>query len=119
MQAKLFRDLAVKLAGVDEELAHLVRQFDAVSSPSRPRGRVATDELEPRARLLALMLQAFNLDELMEICFAVGVFWDQLSGDTLTRRALAMIENLERAGRLYMLIDQCQQRRPHLDWPTL
>jgi len=109
--------LAVKVAGIDERLADLEHVFEALTGQARER--VSTDKLEPRVRLLGLMIQAFNLDELMELCFAVGLFWDQIPGDTLTRKAQGMIEALERNGRLYMLVSECQQRRPKLSWPTL
>ena len=80
---------------------------------------VGTDELEPRKQLLVLMIESFNMDELMEICFNLGVMWDSLEGNTIQIKIMALIENMERRGHEYMLIGECQRVRPNVNWPSV
>jgi len=101
---------------LDEQVGKLEQQWTAVTKSGN---RVPTEDLEPRHRLYVMIRDLFNLAELQELTFDLGVFWEHLAGETLPQRVQSLIEFCERNGRLYMLIDKCQRLRPGLEWPTL
>lgn len=83
------------------------------------RLRVGTDELEPRKQLLVLMIDTFNLDELGELCFNLSVGHDELVGETINTKSMALIEHMERRNELYKLVGECQKMRPNDSWPSI
>lgn len=100
------------MARISQELSHL---RDSVGTPRK----VKTSELEPRRQLLVLIIQSFDLGELMELCFNLGVMWDRLEGDTIQAKTMSLIEHMARREQTYMLIGECQKARPAIDWPML
>jgi len=106
------RNLAADLAATRAELELQRRQWQAVTRPD-------TGELKARASLRDLIINHFNNEELMHVCFNLGVFWDRLPGDALDGKAQSLIEKLEREERLYQLIGECQKMRPQVMWPTI
>ena len=107
---KQVRGLASDLAATRAELEQYRRRWQAVTRPD-------TGELQARATLHDLITNHFNSEELMQLCFDLGVFWDKLPGDALDGKARALIEKLEREERLYKLIGECQKVRPQVMWP--
>lgn len=105
------RNLAADLAATRAELELQRRQWQAVTRPD-------TGELKARADLHDLIVEHFNNEELMQLCFDLGVFWDRLPGDALDGKARALIEKLEREQRLYQLVGECQRLRPQVMWPV-
>lgn len=77
-----------------------------------------TNSPDNHADLRRLIETHFNLDELRDLCATLGVDYDQL-GEGLTKagRVLALVDYLERRGRLPDLITTCQTLRPHVTWP--
>ena len=73
---KQVRRLAAELAATRAEVAGYRRQWTAVTRPD-------TAELQARVSLHEMLVGHFNNEELMQLCFALGVFWDRLAGDTL------------------------------------
>ncbi len=85
----------------------------------KDNGKIDTDEVGPRAQLLALIIDNFNIDELKTLSFEIGVFWEHLDGNTLPSKSQSLIEFCERNGRLFLLISKCQEKKGHLEWPSL
>ena len=67
-------------------------------------------------RLREQMEAGFNLDDIQTLCFDLAVKYENLSGDTLTRKVIGLIEHVERHGMLPALIGTLAQNRPHVDW---
>ena len=63
-----------------------------------------------------LLANYFNLEELQELCFILGVRYDDLSGQTLSAKALDLRTYLERRNRLPELVEQLTSLRPKVDW---
>lgn len=105
------RNLAADLAATRAEVEQYRRQWQAVTRPD-------TGELKARATFHDLIVEHFNNEELMQLCFDLGVFWDRLPGDALDGKARALIEKLEREERLYQLVGECQRMRPQVMWPV-
>jgi hypothetical protein len=62
------------------------------------------------------MTQAFNKGELQNLCFDLGIAYDDLPGDTHTGLAQALISYCHERGRMFDLLNRCQKLRPHLVW---
>ena len=107
---KQVRRLAAELAATQAEVAGYRRQWQAVTRPG-------TAELQARVSLHEMLVGHFNNEELMQLCFRLGVFWDRLAGDTLDGKARALIEKMEREERTYQLVGECQRLRPNVLWP--
>jgi hypothetical protein len=81
--------------------------------------KLDTGNLSRRAILHDLIIEHFDMGELMQICFDLGVKWDLLAGDDMAAKARSLILKMEREDRLYQLIGDCNKARPNADWPTM
>ncbi len=61
----------------------------------------------------------FNTDELIELCFTLGIDYENLSGDTKTEKVIELVQYGERHGRTDDLINTIQRLRPNIDWERL
>ncbi len=61
----------------------------------------------------------FNLDELRELCFRLGIGYDDLPGETLSARTRELVLRLDRERRLDDLLNFCAHFRPRTEWPDL
>jgi hypothetical protein len=116
--AKLFKEQAGQL----DELRRLVdghdRFWNAIGKPVR-KARRDTGYFTDRGKLVSLIEEYFNEDELIDMCFELGIFYDKLVGVGVRAKARSLIEYLERRAQIYKLLDECEQRRPHVEWPSL
>ena len=76
-----------------------------------------------RARLLTLLRQRFNLDELYSLTWDLGIEPDEVGGETRTLYAQNLISYLQRREKLPDLLTACQQIRRQganndTDWHT-
>jgi len=62
--------------------------------------------------VLGTLERNFNLAELRELAFGLRVDWDNLPGDTLSLKAMALIEWCEHRGRLKELRMAITAARP-------
>ena len=62
------------------------------------------------------MVESFSLDEIRDICFVLGVNFENLSGDTLREKVRELYLKLERNGRIEKLVAECHRRRPNTNW---
>ena len=72
-------------------------------------------------QLLSLMKTMFSLQELRELCFQMGIQYEDLPNTqgTLTGVSIALIEASQRQGRLPELVELCRLKRPQILWPTI
>ena len=114
--AKLFREQANQLAALQKQVNDHNRFWQAIGKPIRKKD---TGYFTDRGILLSLIEEYFNQDELEDVCFDLGVFWDKLAGIGVRAKARSLIAHLERRAQIYKLLDECEQRRPHVEWPSL
>lgn len=69
-----------------------------------------------KAKLADAIATAFSKDEMHALCMHVGVDFDDLPGDTRSRKAGELVEKCERAGLLDTLVVYCFNERPNLYW---
>jgi len=62
------------------------------------------------------LVQYFNLDELKNLCFELGVVYENLGGLGLESKALALVQYAQRHGLYDRLVVLVQYARPHLDF---
>jgi len=67
------------------------------------------------ARLLKLILGHYNDAELRDLCFKLGVPYDDLRGPGRKDKARELIAYMENRGRLALLVRQIQLERPKVD----
>jgi hypothetical protein len=67
-------------------------------------------------KLLEKLVQAFNLEEIRELCLDLSINYEELSGDNLRVKSRELIEYCQRRGLLSNLLTRCEELRTHLDW---
>lgn len=72
-----------------------------------------------RLEMVNQLETAFDVDEIDELAFDVGINGDGLSGDTRARRVRDLVATCERRRITADLIDLCKQRRPSYRWPDI
>ncbi len=71
------------------------------------------------AELRQLLVEYFNDSELQELCFDLGVSYEEVPGRGKREKAMELIAFMERRGRLPELLDLCRQRRANINWPAV
>ncbi len=66
--------------------------------------------------LVRQMTQAFSLAELAELCFALGIDFDNIPGATRNAKARETYLYLKRRGRVSALLEQLAAQRPDMSW---
>ena len=69
--------------------------------------------------LVQLLEGYFDLDELRELCFKVGVKYENVGGGTLFLKCQNLVSYMVRRGRLMTLIVTAVKERPEVDWSSL
>ncbi|MCA9924423.1 MAG: hypothetical protein KC421_18730, partial [Anaerolineales bacterium] len=64
-----------------------------------------------------LLTAYFNLSELQQLAFVLGVEWEELAGDTRSDKTRSLVLWLARNGRLADLITLTREQRSHITWP--
>ena len=70
---------------------------------------------DPR-KLLKLLTQYFNTNELMDLCFTLNIDFDDLPGASKESQVRELLQHLSRRGRIGELVRLCAQQRPHVSW---
>lgn len=73
--------------------------------------------LRNRIQLRELMKQDFNMPELNELCYEIGVDIEELRGGTKTEMVQELILHCERSGSSHILLERCNEKRPNTKWP--
>ena len=71
-----------------------------------------------RQELLLRLREHFANEELEALCFELDVKYEDLGGDTNLRKAMGLIERMERTGRLAELVEVMGRERPFLFDPS-
>ncbi len=58
----------------------------------------------------------FNLGEIQDLCFDLGINYEDLPGNRLTDKSREIVAHCNRRGRLNELIDRCKELRPNSNW---
>lgn len=94
-------------------LADRLRQAGILDIPPAPDTAV---DVEPpvvnRATLVAILASLFNVDEINDLAFQMDIDADDLSGDTVTARARALVTYCHRHGTMDVLIKTARVLRP-------
>jgi hypothetical protein len=67
-------------------------------------------------RLQQQIILYYELNELEQLTFAIGLDWDELDGSTKTDKTRKLITHLHHLGRLSDLILQLREERSHVTW---
>jgi hypothetical protein len=63
---------------------------------------------------LELIDQGMNISELQELCFVLGLDWDNLSGETKNAKAISLIEHFANRKDITRLREEIAKLRPDL-----
>lgn len=85
--------------------------------PHNPHVQYLLDQVTP-VQLRDILIQYFSLDELKELCFDLGVDYEQLPGESKGAKARELVQYVDRRGQRRQLIDRCYQIRPQATWPA-
>lgn len=66
---------------------------------------------------LSLLREHLSEDDGREVAFCLGLDWETLPGLSKRGKILSMVQELEKAGRLYQLENTVRDLRPNVDWP--
>jgi formylglycine-generating enzyme required for sulfatase activity len=72
-----------------------------------------------QAQIRDLIHRHFDLEEFRDLCFRLGLGYDDLRGDNLPGRIRDLVLRLNREQRLDDLLTFCAHLRPAVDWPDL
>lgn len=67
---------------------------------------------EQKLILHQILTRHYSLAELQDLCFKLNVSYENLAGNTLTRKSQELIQYYERHGGFSELINRCRQERP-------
>ena len=77
--------------------------------------------INPLARLHQFITTHYDREELIDLCFSLGVPYDDLAGERLSAKAREMLLHLGRRGQFGPLLVTLAQERPRsfkpADWP--
>jgi uncharacterized protein YhaN len=94
--------------------AAVAQVFSSSDETSRsPDSSVATARL---VKLSDLMAHYFNLEEVRDLCFRLGIDYDDLGGEGKSGKVRELVMRLELNGRLPNLLPLLKQLRQHVSW---
>jgi hypothetical protein len=76
-----------------------------------------TQNLHNRTTLRALMTSVFDVSDLKNICFDLGIDYENLEGNKKDDKIRELIKHCERSRVLENLVSRCQEKRPNSIWP--
>ena len=85
--------------------------------PGGPAALTLQDE--QRNELFKILTEKYNLEELQVLCFKLNIPLDEISGDTLSTKAIALITWTERHDRLKKLLDLVREHYPSWELRSL
>jgi hypothetical protein len=74
-----------------------------------------SQEITP-VQVLAILDVHFNISDLQDLCFEMGVDFDNLGGSGKKDKARELIQYCHRHGRFSELVQRVRQARPHAAW---
>lgn len=104
-------DLHERVLALPQATAPINRQDDAPQPPPDPPATRDAQEVAP-VRLLALLDSAFDANELADLCFELGVDFENLAGGTKKSKARELILYCQRRARYAELVRRVRDARP-------
>lgn len=71
------------------------------------------------ANIRSLMSCYFDVDDLMVMCFDLGVDYDNLPGNNKATKIVGLIKHFQKNGAAVELVNYLRKARPHVSWPDL
>lgn len=68
---------------------------------------------------VSYLVRHYNNDDLHHLCYRLKIDYEELPGETISRKALEIIKHCERHSRFSALIQECKYMRPHLPVPSV
>ncbi len=59
---------------------------------------------------------SFTIAEIQNICFDLGIEYENIEGNTKSNKARSLVKHCKRTGQLAQLVEQCKQLRPSIRW---
>lgn len=97
------------------------RQHELGETIAAATGPLRAQTNDDRERLIALsqiLKTRFNEGEMRELCFYLGLDYQDLAGEEKTVKAIELLSLVKRTRRLDELVSAGQQIRPDIDWPV-
>jgi tetratricopeptide (TPR) repeat protein len=120
IENQIKQDLRVKIAGgsIAGTVLILAIVFGVKNKNSIIRRTAKSENHSNEARdkkeLLELIDQGMNISELQELCFVLGLDWDNLSGETKNAKAISLIEHFANRKDITRLREEIAKLRPDL-----
>ena len=90
-------------------------QASRSASPTTSPPTTTTPAVD-RAKLRQTLADSFSEDELRDLCFDLGVDYENLPGAGKSGKARELIAYAQRRGSLDKLVEQARQLRPNAEW---
>ncbi len=113
---KDMRDSITRLEAIRDRLDLIPEVTSTVPVSTKDREPATTTLQNERARLRQNLNTYFSDTELREICFDLGIDYQELPHEDKRAFVVELITHLDRRGRLAELISVCKQLRPNLSW---
>ena len=97
--------------GLEQEIATLEEQLQQFNTSS-----VAHADPEPLVRLVDQINRYFNLREVRDLCFRLGIDYEDLGGEGKSGQVRELVMVIERNGRLPQLLTLLKKLRDHVNW---
>ena len=62
------------------------------------------------------IVELFSIGNLKDLCFDLGIDYEDLPGDTLSDKSRELIRDCYRKGKVEVLLVRCKELRPHREW---
>lgn len=90
--------------------------FDNLNSTINSFSEVGARSSGGLAQLRQQIERHFNLDELKEITFDLGLKFENLAGETLRAKSRELVDHCQRQNILRQLVELCANTRARVDW---
>lgn len=108
--------LLAKMAVIAIKNAQLFAEIKNQEDVSANLAKKLLSNPSEQKRITELITKSFNLDELGNLLFNLGLTIDQVKGDTLESKAIEIVQMMIRYGREGDLIEILRELRPRRDW---
>lgn len=95
------------------KILEFIQLLPQMGGAGQPQQTVA----QARSQLRRGIKEHFALEEIRELCFDLSIQYEDVGGsENLTEKVIALIEYVERRGRLAELVALCRELRPKVTW---
>lgn len=94
--------------------SQIYQDRNSESLPKKPINKSQRKERLPK--LVPLLDESFDEEELKMVCFDLGVEYDNLRGQGKVNKARELVKYLERQNRTHELLSLVKDKRPNIIW---